>query len=120
MLLKDVFEEDCKKSEIPVTESLSITQFLTDESEIGEWNLQGLPVDDLSIQNALIVTRATRYPLLIDPQGQGKTWLTNRNIKNQLKTTTLQHKGFRLYLEECLSLICQGQIHIFLIDQIVL
>ena len=87
MLLKDVFEKDCVESQIPVTESMSITDFLTDESEIGEWNLQGLPVDDLSIQNALIVTRATRYPLLIDPQGQGKSWLTNRNIKNQLKIT---------------------------------
>lgn len=103
MLLKDVFEKDCVESQIPVTESMSITDFLTDESEIGEWNLQGLPVDDLSIQNALIVTRATRYPLLIDPQGQGKSWLTNRNIKNQLKITSLTHKGFRLYLEECLS-----------------
>jgi dynein heavy chain len=50
-----------------------VTRFLVDESEIGEWNLQGLPTDDLSVQNGIMVTRATRYPVLVDPQvGPGR------------------------------------------------
>ena len=89
---------------IPFTRTLNVTEYLTDVTIVGEWKLQGLPNDELSIQNAIIVTRAKRYPLLIDPQGQGKAWIKTKELNNDLQVTNLQTKHFRQHLEDALSL----------------
>ena len=46
-----------------------------------------------------MVTRATRYPVMVDPQGQGRTWIMHREEANQLKVTQLNDKMFRNHLE---------------------
>nr|XP_037867095.1 dynein heavy chain 8, axonemal isoform X2 [Bombyx mori] len=92
------------KRKIPVSMNLNITEQLTDTATIGDWNLCGLPTDELSIQNGIIVTKAARFPLLIDPQTQGKNWIKNMERYNELIVTTLNHKYFRNHIEDCVSL----------------
>ena len=54
---------------------------ITNENDASEWALQGLPSDNLSLENATISTRSKSYPLLMDPQGQGKNWLIAKEAK---------------------------------------
>ncbi|XP_072018853.1 LOW QUALITY PROTEIN: dynein axonemal heavy chain 5-like [Amphiura filiformis] len=91
-------------NKIPFSDDINVTSMLTDPATIGEWNLQGLPNDELSVQNGIIVTKATRFPLLIDPQGQGKAWIKEKEKANELQVTALNHKYFRTHLEDSLSL----------------
>ncbi|KAJ3055739.1 Dynein heavy chain 5, axonemal [Rhizophlyctis rosea] len=101
-LLAD-WKKELMKRKIPHTDELDIIGLLVDPTTIGEWNIQGLPTDELSTQNGILVTKGTRYPLLIDPQTQAKVWIKNREEKNKLQVTTLTNKYFRNHVEDCVS-----------------
>ena len=77
-LIVDCFTADLVRRKVPVTKDLDIVRFLADEGTIGDWQLEGLPSDPLSIQNGILVTRSARFPLMIDPQKQALTWLLER------------------------------------------
>uniref|UniRef100_A0A8B9I210 Dynein axonemal heavy chain 5 n=1 Tax=Anser brachyrhynchus TaxID=132585 RepID=A0A8B9I210_9AVES len=103
-LLLQLWKKEMNNNKIPYSNDLNITGMLVDNATVGEWNLQGLPNDDLSIQNGIIVTKASRYPLLIDPQSQGKIWIKNKEKNNGLQVTAMNHKFFRSHIEDSLSL----------------
>ena len=103
LVLGDRMMEDLVKMRVPFSRNMNIIKFLSDDAQVGEWNLQGLPSDDLSTQNAIIVTSSARFPLLIDPQGQGKVWMMNRASTSDLQITSFNHKFFRQHLEDCLE-----------------
>ncbi|XP_070978962.1 dynein axonemal heavy chain 5-like [Oncorhynchus clarkii lewisi] len=103
LLLTD-WQREMKTRHIPFGNNLNLTEMLIDAPTVSEWNLQGLPNDDLSIQNGIIITKASRFPLLIDPQTQGKIWIKKKESRNELQITSLNHKYFRNHLEDSLSL----------------
>ena len=43
--------------------------------EIQNWLLQGLPLDNVSVENQLIMKNSDRWPLIIDPQNQARKFL---------------------------------------------
>ena len=103
LLQTEKFYKDCIEKKIPVTQGLSVTSFMVDETIIGDWAREGLPRDELSVQNGIMVTRSSKWPLLIDPQGQGLSWIKKRDEVNQLRTTQLTDKRFRNHLEDSMS-----------------
>jgi len=69
-MLVQYWTERCVELEIPITSSMTIVSVLADPYEIRQWNANGLPRDQVSIENAILVTRGRRWPLMIDPQEQ--------------------------------------------------
>merc|ERR1719311_561322 len=70
--------EDIKQRAIPHTEGIDPLKVLTDEAAIAQWMNEGLPADRISVENACVVTSCKRWPLMIDPQLQGVTWIKQR------------------------------------------
>ena len=74
-----------------MTENLDPLSVLTDDADIAAWNNEGLPSDRMSTENATILINCQRWPLIVDPQLQGISWLKKR-FKN-LKIVRLGKKG---------------------------
>jgi dynein heavy chain len=63
------------KEKLQRSQSFSLPSFLSCNAEIRKWNLQGLAKDSFSIENAIIIKKSIRWPLLIDPQNQAGRWI---------------------------------------------
>jgi dynein heavy chain len=75
----------CQELNIPCSAKPSLARTLGDPVLIRQWNIEGLPTDDFSIDNAIIVFNARRWPLMIDPQGQANKWVRNMEGPNKLQ-----------------------------------
>merc|ERR1719502_1280306 len=89
---------------LPTNDTVNLVSFLVDQGTIGEWSLEGLPSDDLSVQNGIMVTRSSRFPLMIDPQGQARSWTKAREAARiarapQFCVTTLTAKNLKDQIE---------------------
>lgn len=84
---------------IPLTQPFSIENQLTNDVQISKWNTEGLPPDQLSIQNAILTTQATRFPLCIDPQQQALNWIKKKEAKKNCKIITFNDTDFLKQLE---------------------
>ncbi|XP_033114673.1 dynein heavy chain 3, axonemal-like isoform X5 [Anneissia japonica] len=100
--LKEWYEM-CKDKSIPVSAVFSLSATLGDPVKIRDWQLAGLPVDNFSVDNALIVTNANRWPLMIDPQGQANKWVKNMEKPNKLQVIKLSDPTYTRTLENCIQ-----------------
>eukprot|EP00040_Diaphanoeca_grandis_P037866 m.251032 g.251032 ORF g.251032 m.251032 type:complete len:4203 (+) comp33890_c0_seq2:91-12699(+) len=60
---------------LPHTAGASLVTTMSDPVEIRDWQINGLPKDSTSTENAYIVKYSKWWPLFIDPQAQANRWI---------------------------------------------
>lgn len=88
---------------IPASAGFSFSDFLADPSDVRDWNILGLPADAFSTENGVMTTRGRRWPLMIDPQGQAKTWVKNMEGPRGLKVLDLQMPDLARQVENAIQ-----------------
>jgi dynein heavy chain len=76
-VLKDICVEEVKISKIEFDPLWDFVNYLGDPVEVLDWTFKGLPSDQFSKENGIIVRNTVRWPLMIDPQNQASTWIKN-------------------------------------------
>ncbi|KAI8927547.1 dynein heavy chain and region D6 of dynein motor-domain-containing protein [Entophlyctis helioformis] len=88
---------------IPCSSSFTLSNTLGDPIQIRTWSLAGLPNDSFSCDNGIISTRARRWPLFIDPQGQANKWIKNMEKQNKLIVIKLSDSDYVRSLENAIQ-----------------
>ena len=76
--MKEDFDKYFRANKINVSPGADSVKLLTDEAQAAKWNKQSLPSDKVSIENGTILVNSERYPLMIDPQLQGISWIREK------------------------------------------
>jgi dynein heavy chain len=98
--LNEKWVANVKELNIAAADAPTVGNVLGDPVQIREWGIYGLPMDMLSIENAIFVSRSRRWPLMIDPQGQANRWVKNMEKARQLRIIKLTQGDFLRVLEQ--------------------
>jgi len=81
MIFEDWYQ-DVNTRSVMINPEFKLERLLTTDVEIAAWSGQGLPSDELSVQNGILATKSKRWPLCVDPQTQMVQWLKKKEEKN--------------------------------------
>ncbi|KAF2152302.1 hypothetical protein K461DRAFT_241389 [Myriangium duriaei CBS 260.36] len=79
-----------------------VADYLSTADDRQQWQENGLPVDELCTENAIMLKRFNRYPLIIDPSGRIIEFLQNECKDRRLTVTSFLDSGFTKQLESSL------------------
>ncbi len=83
-------------------DELSIIEYLSSPDQRLGWQANALPADDLCVENAIMLQRYNRYPLVIDPSGQAVEFLMNQYREKKITKTSFLDTAFMKNLESAL------------------
>lgn len=87
-------------------DDLSFIEYLSLPEERLQWQANSLPADDLCIENAILLHRFNRYPLVIDPSGQAAEFLMKQYKDKKITKTSFLDASFMKNLESALRFGC--------------
>ncbi|KAK9522770.1 hypothetical protein VZT92_019216 [Zoarces viviparus] len=102
-MVYQVWVKDAQDRGIPLSQPFKLESLLTDEVEISRWGSEGLPPDQLSVQNGILTSRGSRFPICIDPQQQALNWIKKKEEKNNLKISSFNDPDFLNQLESAIK-----------------
>jgi dynein heavy chain 1 len=79
-----------------------LTEYLSTADDWLSWQSKSLPADNLTTENAIMLKRFNRYPLMIDPTGQATTFLLNEYKERKITVTSFLDEAFLKVLESAL------------------
>ena len=80
-------------------DEFDLKRFLSTESELLCWKAEGLPSDDLSMENALVILQSSSRPFLVDPSQRATEWLKTHLKDARLEVVNQQDGNFSTSLE---------------------
>ena len=100
--LFSAWQERLGEAEIEFRKSLAQSEYLSTVDKRMEWQNNQLPVDELCIENAIMLERYNRYPLIVDPSGQATGFILKQYADKKIVSTSFLDDAFRKQLESCL------------------
>lgn len=101
-MLYQKWTDRCHDVRIKFKSDLSLIEYLSLPNDRLEWQANSLPADDLCTENAIILSRFNRYPLIIDPSGQATTFLMKQYQNHKILRTSFMDEAFVKNLESAL------------------
>ncbi|ESP04959.1 hypothetical protein LOTGIDRAFT_184938 [Lottia gigantea] len=98
-LVQQRWMKEVRKLGLPCDPCFSFCNFMSKPTQVRDWNIKGLPSDSFSTENGVIVTEGSRWPLMVDPQGQAIKWVKNMEADYNLKVIDLQQSDYMRTLE---------------------
>ncbi|KAI9173154.1 dynein heavy chain [Blastocladiella emersonii ATCC 22665] len=89
-------------SGISFKSDLALIETLCTADQRLNWHANALPTDDLCIENAIMIERHNRYPLIIDPSGQATAFIANEYKDRKIMVTSFLDDSFLKNLESAL------------------
>ncbi|ODV62102.1 dynein heavy chain [Ascoidea rubescens DSM 1968] len=97
-----IWKSKLESSGITFDENIRIIEFLSQPNEILQWRKAGLPDDDLSVENMILIQNQEKIPYIIDPTGNIVDILISQISPKKLITTSFLDDGFVKQIENAL------------------